>query len=359
MTSRHAAPPAKHIQHILLLRTDHLGDMLLTLPMATAIKEAMPACRVSVLASPANALAAQHHPHVDHVEIDPQESKGSSLRGVGTLAAQLRKLACDAAVIVHPTPRLAVAAFLARIPLRVGTAYRAYSWLFNRRVRQHRRDSPQHEAVLNLELLRALDIVADAAPRGLWRTEESEVEAVQRILTSEGLVARDFVVLHPGSAGSAMNWSPERYIELGRELRRASLRCVITGGPREIELTGRVAAGIGGDTVDLGGRLQLGELAELLRLARTYVGCATGPTHVAGVVGTPVVALFAPMRSTLPRRWKPLGDHVDVVQPAVNQVCPRCLHERCPFYHCVERYLDVATVAAAVGRAGESRRGLG
>lgn len=352
-----AGPAREELRHVLLLRTDHLGDMLLTLPMATAIKQAWPHCRVSVLASEANAPAARHHPHVDHVEVDPQEAKDSTLHGVLTLARRLRQLGCDAAVVVHPTPRLAVAVFLARIARRAGTAYRAYSLLFNRRVQQHRRRSDRHESELNLELLAALGITSPAAPHGLWRSDPEEVAVIDRLLAAHHLDPHRFIVLHPGSAGSAMNWSPERYIELGVRLRAGGQRCVITGGPREAALTRQVSGGIGGDAVDLGARLQLGELAELLRRARVFIGCSTGPTHLAAVVGTPVVALFPPLRATLPRRWRPLGEQVTVVQPAVDQVCPRCLHERCPFYHCVERYTAVDRVAAAVAHAATATRG--
>lgn len=344
------------LKHILLLRTDHLGDMLLTLPMATAIKTALPSCRVSVLASAANAAAAQHHPHVDHVEIDPQEAKGSSLRGGSELARRLRALQCDAAVVVHATPRLAVATYLARVPIRVGTAYRAYSLLFNRRVRQHRRASSQHEAVLNVELLRALGIGAIGAgaadlPRALWHVEAQDRDSVAALLRRRGIAAQRFVVLHPGSAGSSMNWAPRQYAELGCALAGTGVRVVVSGGPTETALTQEVAAAIGARAIDLGGCLTIAQLAALLEQATAYVGSSTGPTHLAAAVGTPVIGLYPPLRSTLPRRWRPLGDDVVIFQPEVGQVCAKCLRERCPFFHCMEKHLDVATVTAAVRKA--------
>ena len=187
--------------HVLIVRTDHLGDMLLTLPMAHAIKAAHPQWRVSVLASAANAEAARHHPDVDHVEVDPLEAKGSGVRGVHRLARQIRALGCDAAVIVHPTPRLAIAIYLAGVPLRVGTAYRAYSFLFNRRIHEHRRRPPwKHETEYNLNLLRPLGIAPAAAPWMGWQVTDEERDAVDARLREHGGQEAQLAVLHPGNA---------------------------------------------------------------------------------------------------------------------------------------------------------------
>jgi len=337
--------------HVLLVRTDHLGDMLLTLPMVDAVKAAWPRCRVSVLASSANAEAARHHAGVDHVELDPLEAKGSGLRGVGALARQLRALRCDAAVVVHPTPRLALAVWLAGVPVRVGTAYRAYAFLFNRRVREHRRRPPwKHESQYNVNLLEPLGVGPVEARAFQWLVAPEDARAVEAVLTEAALAGAPFAVLHPGSAGSNLNWSPEQYAALGRRLAADGMRLVVTGGPTETALTATVAAAIGAAAVDLGGRLTLPELAALLRRSRLYVGSSTGPTHLAAAVGTPIVALYSPLRSAAPVRWRPLGARVEVLTPAVDLVCPKCLGAACPYYHCMERHLAVEQAVAAARR---------
>jgi heptosyltransferase-3 len=338
--------------HVLIVRTDHLGDMLLTLPVADAIKAAHPEWRVSVLASAANAEAARHHPHVDHVAVDPLEAKGSGLRGVPALARQVRHLACDAAVVAHPTPRLALAVALAGVPVRIGTAYRAYSLLFNRRVRQHRRHPPwRHESRYNIELLQPLGITSTTAAQLHWQVGAEETAAIDALRRDRGLV-EPFVVLHPGNGKSAMNWAPRQYGDLGRRLVSRGARVAVTGGTDEAALTAEVAASIGG--VDLGGRLTLSQLAALLRRCALYVGSATGPTHLAAAVGVPVLALYSPLRSSVPERWGPLGGRVRIMQPAVDLVCPKCLGARCPYYHCMERHLSVDDVERAAQRVLET-----
>lgn len=336
-------------RHVLLIRTDHLGDMLLTLPAVDALKATYPQCRVSVLASAVNAEAARHHPGVDHVEIDTVEAKGSGLRGVGSLARQIRGLGCDAAVIVHPTPRLALAVYLAGVPLRVGTAYRAYSFLFNHRVPEHRRRPPQkHESQYNVNLLAPLGVAPQVPVAMTWTVEPAEAAVAERVLRGCGAAEGPLVVLHPGSAGSAMNWSAAQYGVLGKRLGALGVRVAVTGSAAEAALTAEVANSIGAPAVDLGGQLTVTQLAALLARAAVYVGSSTGPTHLAAAVGTRVVALYPPLRSCAPQRWRPLGPQVDVLQPAVDLVCPRCLGPRCPYYHCMEHHLSVEVVERAV-----------
>lgn len=337
-----------NLGHVLVVRTDHLGDMLLTLPAVQALKAAYPTCRVSVLASAQNVEAARHHPDVDHVEVDSVEAKGSGLHGLRPLIAQLRELRCDAAVVAHATPRLALALYLAGIPVRVGTAYRAYSFLFNRRVREHRRRPPwQHESQYNVNLLRPLGVPATTAPPVRWQVSAEEARGVEALLRTRGGGGTRLAVIHPGNAGSAMNWSAARFGELGLQLRLVGWQIAVTGGSREAALTAEVVQRIGGDTMDLGGQLSLPELAALLSRCALYVGSATGPTHLAAAFGVPVVALYSPLRSSVPARWGPLGPSVTVLQPAVDMLCARCLGPRCPYYHCMDEHLRVDTVVRA------------
>jgi len=325
--------------------------MLLTLPMVSALKRTHPSCHVTVLASAANAAAARHHPDVDRVEVDPLDAKGSGLRGVWSLVGQIRELGCDAAVVVHPTPRLALAVCLAGVPVRIGTAYRAYSFLFNRRVAEHRSRPPwQHEGRYNLNLLQPLGVTATEVRGVQWQVETAEDAHIDRVVQEAGLAAGRFVVLHPGNLGSALNWSPVQYGELGRRLALEGLRVVVTGSQTEEALTARVCASVGPGATNLGGKLTLAQLAALLRRSALYVGSSTGPTHLAAAVGTPVVALYSPLRSNAPVRWAPIGEEVAVLQPALDLVCRRCRGPRCPYYHCMERHLSVDDVERAARR---------
>src|SRR2546430_193824 len=124
---------------ILLVRPDGIGDEILSLPVATALRRMMPGARLSFLSSAYAAPVLAHHPDLDEVlTVTGQERLGELVR--------LFKQNVDAAIFLKPFRRLMTAAWLARVPLRVGTGYRWYSFLLNRRGYPHPSDFSPHES---------------------------------------------------------------------------------------------------------------------------------------------------------------------------------------------------------------------
>ncbi|MFD1542992.1 glycosyltransferase family 9 protein [Nonomuraea guangzhouensis] len=118
--------------------------------------------------------------------------------------------------------------------------------------------------------------------------------------TGTGAGEGAYVVVHPGT--SAPTRTPaERHRQAVRELAEDGHRVVVTG--KERELIAYVAHDV---AVDLGGRTTLSQLAALIERAGVLVAGNTGTAHLAAVVGTPAVSLFAP-RSLLSSRWAPYG----------------------------------------------------
>ncbi len=112
-------------KHILVARTDKIGDLLLSLPVFQTLKAAFPQARLTALVSPYAKEIVQNHPSVDAVELlEPQE-------GLWKLAGRFKTLAPDIFISLYPRPQQVMAAWLAGIPTRIGTAYRWYSFLFN------------------------------------------------------------------------------------------------------------------------------------------------------------------------------------------------------------------------------------
>src|SRR2546427_9302195 len=155
--------------NILLVRPDGIGDEILSLPVATALRSAMPGSRLSFLSSAYASPVLAHHPDLDEVlTITGQERLGELVR--------LFKRNVDAAIFLKPFRRLMTAAWLARVPLRVGTGDRWYSFLLNRRVYEHRSDFSRHARAYNLGLLRGLGLSPGEAtsPRLGVTAEERE-----------------------------------------------------------------------------------------------------------------------------------------------------------------------------------------
>ena len=297
----------------LISRTDAIGDVVLTLPVAGWLKQRYPGCRVVLIGRAYTAAVAAACPWV---------SEFLSLDDLLLLppSAQLKRLqGYDAAAIIHvfPNKLLARLAWRAGVPVRIGTRNRWWHWLTcNRLVTLSRRHSPLHEAQLNLALL---------APLGLPTPPPlAEVATLVRLVPAAPLPARFRellaarrpgqlnVVLHPRSRGSAREWGLPHFGELARRLHAAGHRVFVTGTAAEgAELADWLRAHAAYLAADLAGQLALPEFIAFLAAADGIVAGSTGPLHLAAALGRHALGFYPPIRPMHPGRWGPLGLHAE------------------------------------------------
>jgi ADP-heptose:LPS heptosyltransferase len=323
--------------NVLLARPDGIGDEILCLPVATALRQLMPNVRVIFLSSRYAAPVLEHHPDIDDVWTVAGDESLRDLIG-------LFKREIDATVFLKPFRKLMWAAFLARVPLRVATGYRWYSVLANRRIYEHRKDFSKHEAAYNVGMLAGLGLSpSHVTPPALVITETERRHAESRL---RGL-PKPWVVLHPGGF-AARRWRIEQYRALAESLDRQGLGVVLTGTQTEgDQFTEQVlkTAPLEGSIVNFMGMLSVRELMAVIAVSQAVVSGATGPAHIAAGFGVPNVSLFDPRRNNLPIRWQPLGKGV-VLRPEVP-TCEKCIYEACPYWDCLDR-LTVETVTQHV-----------
>ncbi len=312
---------------ILLVRPDGIGDEILCLPVAAALRRLMPDARITFLSSASAAPILSHHPDLDEV---------LSLSGrerLHELVALFRQ-GFGAAIFLKPFRRLMFAAFLARVPERVATGYRWYSLLANRRVYQHRHDFSKHESEYNLGLLAGLGLNPGLPVKpALVLTDEERQWAETRL---EGLPANR-ILLHPGGF-AARRWRGEHYWALARQLTHEGFGVILTGSDIERERFHHEANQVGDagkGILDLMGCLTVRELMAVIGASCVVVSGATGPAHLAAALGVATVSLFDPRRNNLPIRWGPLGKGV-VLRPDVP-TCEKCVYEACPYWDCLDR----------------------
>ncbi len=130
-----------HPERILIVRTDRLGDVVLTLPVLSSLRRCFPRARLSVLLRRYTGAIVTGNPYVD--EILWYDADGVPVPFTAMLST-LKEKRFDAAVLVRPDPRAAILLFLARIPVRIGTGYRYYSPLMTHRIYEHRSEAKHH-----------------------------------------------------------------------------------------------------------------------------------------------------------------------------------------------------------------------
>lgn len=329
--------------HVLAVRLDNDGDVLLTGPAIRAL--AASATHVTLLCGPRGRRAARILPGVDAVRvfrapwIDPEpdpvrrDDMDAVVDGVADLAA-------DEAVIFtsfHQSP-LPTALLLRMAGVaRVGAISEDYPGsLLDVR---HRVPDDVHEVERALSLAAAFGCPVPPGDDGRL--------AVRRPDDTPAPFDEPYVVVHPGASVPARAWPPEHHRELVHLLVRRGMPVVVTGSPAERELTRHVAGGPSDFVADLGGATTLGQLADVLAGARAVVVGNTGPAHLAAAVGTPVVSLFAP---TVPAiRWRPYKVPQRLLMTDVP--CAGCRARVCPVpgHPCLET-LTPAHVADALER---------
>ncbi len=154
-----------------------------------------------------------------------------------------------------------------------------------------------------------------------WRAAYATVRLILKGVQERGLSVapadRDAIVIHPGSGSPAKNWAVERFIKLATRL-IASGRAVrfVLG---EVEIARWPAAEIARFAAVAEVRrppTYVDLLAECSR-AQHFIGNDSGPAHLAAIVGIPTIALFGLMS---PRRWKPIGPHVQAIDGPLDAI---------------------------------------
>ncbi|RMF59256.1 MAG: lipopolysaccharide heptosyltransferase family protein [Calditrichaeota bacterium] len=343
----------KKLQRVLLIRTDRIGDVVLTTPVATVLKTTFPGVHVSFLGHQYTAPLLEMYQDIDEVLTYQPEKLHRGWSGHLLLASQLKEKEFDAAFLFFPRPALAFALKKSNIPLRVGSGYRWYSFLFSHRVFEHRKYGSKHELEYNLSLLKPF--INTFPERIQFRFKiPSQLETQVKTKLNETGINKSYVVIHPGSGGSAPNLSIEQYISIARRLSQdLSLQLVFTGSQDEQVLVERILKeGKLNRAVNLSGLLTLPELMVLLKDATLFVSSSTGPLHLANALNTPIVSFYCPSPPCSARRWGPYHQLDWVITPNVEP-CKDCNPKKCPHNNCLGT-LDTETILEKITKRLQS-----
>jgi ADP-heptose:LPS heptosyltransferase len=303
---------------LILSRTDSIGDVVLTLPVAAALKQELPGCTVIFLGRSYTRPVVELCSHVDlFMEWDPAF-------GADFLAG----LKSDVILHIFPDKAVCRAARQAGIPLRIATAGRFHTLLTcNRLIRIPRKNSALHEAQLNLKMLKALNIRSDySLPEiaGMYALTPP-IPILQKTETT-----RKLIILHPKSKGSAREWGLENYSRLVDLLPADQWDIVVSGTREEGALMRSFLDRYRDRVTDLTGQLSLSNYIQLISMADALVAASTGPLHIAAALGIRAVGLYAPMRPIFPKRWAPLGKNATwLVLEKECQDCRKTLDCQC------------------------------
>ncbi|HET7036900.1 MAG TPA: glycosyltransferase family 9 protein, partial [Thermomicrobiaceae bacterium] len=303
---------------VLLIRPDHLGDLLFLTPGLRRFRAALPGWRIALVVGPWGAPVLAGNPDIDElIELPfpgftraPKPHPLQPYQLARDAAARLRARGCAAAVVLRDDHWWGgLLARLAGIPLRVGADDPALASLLTLQV-----PVAGHSVARNAALLDAAARLLGGSPPDTpptperdplsWRVTPEDRAAAQRLTGLE-----PYVAIHPGSGAPVKSWPAARWAELADRLAAREVRVVFTGGEAERWLVETIRVRMTSGALNLAGQSSLRTLGALYSDACAVVGVDSGPLHLAVAAGAPTLQLYGPSDPAKFGPWGPAARH--------------------------------------------------
>jgi ADP-heptose:LPS heptosyltransferase len=361
-------------RRLLVLRTEQIGDVLLTTPALRALRESFPDAYIAALVQKMTAPLLQTNPHLDEViacslpwcdrdrhPIQIRHPLRRRLASIGyhwrclktamQVGAQLRKRRFDVAISFggHPYDLLLIA--IAGCPVRIASPVTGGAFLLTHMTFP---DEGRHEVE------RCLDIVAligaQATDRRLvlrWTPDDEAV--VTRKLQEHGIKEKDFLVaIHSFSVEPSRNWRVDCWASVAQALiRKWGATVLFVGSSKDREKVAEIQRVMGSPSVNLCGELSLLQLGALFERCALMIGVDSAPAHIAAAVGTPVVSVWS--SAYRPEKWAPPAPVRRIVAKSVP--CADCRLMTCPLpVSCMDMITPEEVIAAVEEVLSHCRR---
>jgi heptosyltransferase-2 len=320
--------PIGNFNRILIVRTDRVGDVILSTPIIRALRAAYPDAYIAMMVSPYAAEAVEGNPFLDEAIIYDKDGKHKSWLRSAKFSRRLKKKRFDLALVLHPTNRVHLLTFFAGIKKRIGYN-RKLGFLLTGRLEHKKQLGEKHESEYVLDFARYLGI--EPEDKSLFMPVKEEARRWRdEFFSAQGIAVRDkLLAVHPGASCPSKLWPAERFAAAADALaEKYGFKVLIIAGPKDVAVADAMQAKMRFTSLNLAGKTSLSQLAAVLERCGLLISNDSGPVHVAAALGTPVVAVFGRSQKGLsPKRWGPLGGKSKVVQKNIG--CLECLAHRC------------------------------
>jgi len=333
-------------KRILIVRTDRIGDVLLSTPVIKALRDKYPSAYIAMMVSRYAKDIVEGNPYLDKVVILDKELEHKGWLRSAKFIQELKKNRFDLSLILHPTNRVHLITFLSGIPKRVGYD-RKLGFLLTDRVKHTKQFGEKHELEYNLDLLRYLGI--EARDKNLFMPIKKESEEwVGELFAQEGISDTDkLLAIHPAASCPSKIWPAQRFAEVaGKLAQKYGFKVLVVAGPKDLTLADNLVKHMRSSPINLAGKTSVTQLASLLKRCRLFISNDSGPVHIASAVGTPVISIFGRKQAGLsPKRWGPLGKKDKVLHKESG--CIECLAHNCKKEFACLKAITVEDVVAA------------
>ncbi len=324
-------PPKK----ILIIRPDRIGDVVLTIPMIHVLKKHFPSAEVNILVREYTSPLLKNLEDLQNTFVLKEHN--GKIDFFGNLKI-LREENFDCAFVVHSKFLLSLILFLSKIKIRIGTGYRWYSFLFNKKIFEHRKYGTNHELLHNINMLKAIGIDESIDEENVQYKiqvdDESKQKAIKELANTHFDKNKKTVIIHPGSGGSSKDLPFSKIKAFSSLLaQHLNLNVILTGSKSEIKMCNDIAI-VNKEIINLAGKFNLSELTAMISLSDMFVANSTGPIHIAAALGKHVVGFYPKVKSCSQKRWGPFTNKKMIFEPEID--CNNCTIKQCEKLKCMD-----------------------
>jgi predicted lipopolysaccharide heptosyltransferase III len=295
--------------NILLLQLKRIGDLVVTTPAISALREKFPDAHITLIVSSECAALAPAISNVDRIFVVRR-----SLSDTAIFFALARRQ-FDYCVDFTRNDRSALLTFLSGarkriVSQRIQVKAKLRARVYNEFVEHRMRDMPTLD--YNLALIEPLGI--QDASRQLHLELPQVARERAAAIRHDAKIDSSFIVFHPGSARSEKFWEAQRWADvIDHATSTWQIEAVLTGGGSDLEQQHirEIKSKLHQPIIDLSGKTDLLTLAALIAQARLLVTVDSAPMHFAAASNTPQVVLFGP---TNPYHWRPQDSRALILQ---------------------------------------------
>lgn len=298
---------------ILLIRLDKIGDLICTLPADQVLDENLYDITWIVQKGLGKVvdLGAKKRKYLELDKSNPSKSARQ-------LKEYLKTLDPDFAISFQCPWWVNFELYKADVPIRAGVKSQWHSFLFlNHAIRQKRSKAEKHELDYNLDL-----IYHTLNPRQIKMFHYFEINKPSEtdVVEKYKLIPNQYVVVHPGMMGSALNWPQTEYINYIHHLIAQNKHVVVTGTDQDEEYLTEIKKEFHSnpDVTWLQSKLNIKELVQILAYSEFVIAPSTGVAHLAASVGAHIKGIYSQVKVQHPRRWGPRGPNVEIIMIAEN-----------------------------------------
>ena len=310
---------------ILVIKLDHIGDVLLSTPVFSNLKKTYPDSEIHALTGKWSQVILENNPNVTQVleynsPTFTRTGRPTFLPDAIRLYKFLRHQKYDLLIDLRGDWRTV---WFALFRLTSKRLCRAYYQITNKL--GFNKFSGTHETTRNLDVLNKADIQTPITDTSFSITKENSDWTIQFLTEHEVNLQLPIIAIHPGSPIAIKRWKPENFAELADWLinnKRAQI--LFIGVNEEIQIIQKIQELMTGESHNIGGLTTLPQLASVLQQSKLFIGNDSGPMHLAAAVGVQTIGLFGPGN---PNRFGPVGDKCHYIWK--KQDCPPCSGDVC------------------------------